>query len=195
MSCPPAITIDAWNRLTTATPQLGWHEEFYTYDPTGRRVTDLDGIRTGAGPLLFVNNGGAQRSMVNTVTVYFPQTVTLGTGALTLYDNTTSSAITPLGISNTFGDLRTFLIAFPSSALTPGNSLTDGSYTLTLDHTKVTGISQQVLFAIGDVCGHGFGAALVMSTARGILRSRAMHSSRPDHLLSQVLHDDATDTH
>jgi sigma-B regulation protein RsbU (phosphoserine phosphatase) len=46
--------------------------------------------------------------------------------------------------------------------------------------------SRQVLVAIGDVTGHGVPAALVMRTARGILRSRAMHCSEPCELLAHL---------
>jgi sigma-B regulation protein RsbU (phosphoserine phosphatase) len=45
---------------------------------------------------------------------------------------------------------------------------------------------QQVLVAIGDVSGHGIRAALVMRTARGILRSRATLCSDPCQLLSHL---------
>lgn len=46
--------------------------------------------------------------------------------------------------------------------------------------------SRRLLVAIGDVSGHGVSAALVMSAARGILRSRAQVCSSPAELLAHL---------
>ena len=78
-------TYDAWNRLVTLTPQDGSnHKIFYAYDGLGWRITKRDGVRTDVGPVLVVDDGNAQRSMIKSMTVVFDHPVTLSAGAITL---------------------------------------------------------------------------------------------------------------
>jgi sigma-B regulation protein RsbU (phosphoserine phosphatase) len=52
-------------------------------------------------------------------------------------------------------------------------------------HVRPLG-DDQLVFAIGDVAGHGIGAALVMALILGYLRQDTPHTRRPSALLAQI---------
>jgi hypothetical protein len=112
-------TYDAWNRQVTATPAGTYHEEYYTYNAIGQRVTDLDGIESGVGPILIINNGTVQNSMIDNLTVVFNRPVTLAAGAFSLVGTNTGAM--GLTWSNPSGDDKTFLISF-TGTLSNGKS-------------------------------------------------------------------------
>ena len=61
---------------------------------------------------------------------------------------------------------------------------TGGDY---YDFLGITGIGERAIaFAIGDVMGHGVAAAMLMATARGILRSRSRQTGGLDDLLTHM---------
>ena len=133
-------TYDAWNRMVTATPAGStYHEEYYTYNALGERVTDLDGVQSGIGPVLVINDGNEQRSMIDSLTVIFPQAVTLSSGALELSE----SGVGDLTISwtNPSGDGKTWVISLASVSGLAYGSLPNGQYTLTIHHADVSGYS------------------------------------------------------
>jgi uncharacterized delta-60 repeat protein/RHS repeat-associated protein len=163
-------TYDAWNRMVTATPpasfQFGntYHEEYYTYNALGEQVTVLDGIQNNVGPVLVINDGNVQRSMIDSLTVVFDQPVTLSAGAFTLTGAPTTTLTVSIDWSNPSGDDKTFLISFTDSGQLSNGSLPNDIYTLTIDHSDVSyigggGPSSDVTFTFdrleGDFNGDG----------------------------------------
>jgi hypothetical protein len=139
----PNGTYDAWNRQVTATPPGDtYHETYYTYNALNNRVSDLDGVvSTATDPVLIINEGNAQTSDIDSLTVVFPTAVTLstisGTAPFALVN--TSSTATSLAWSNPTGDGKTWLITFNNpSQLSGAGSLQDGIYTLTINHGEVS---------------------------------------------------------
>ena len=138
-------TYDAWNRQATAIPASGGnHEEYYTYNALGERVTDLDGVKSGVGPVLVINNGTSQDANVDHLSVIFDQPVTLtSTGALTLkkQDGTGSYSITITATySNPSLDGRDWVITLTDTDTSHvlDGSLTDGIYEVNIIHGDVT---------------------------------------------------------
>jgi hypothetical protein len=85
-----------------------------------------------------VNDGGAQRSMVNSLTVTYDSVMTVLDGAYTV--RTASGAVVGTRVINQVIDGKTVsVIQFTSN--TAGGSLTDGNYTLEIDGSKVTDAS------------------------------------------------------
>jgi serine phosphatase RsbU (regulator of sigma subunit) len=69
---------------------------------------------------------------------------------------------------------------------------TGGDY---YDYLDVEGLGPHSLFlALGDVMGHGIAAAMLMATARGVLRSQARTQGSLGHLLTHLNEHIATDT-
>jgi len=69
---------------------------------------------------------------------------------------------------------------------------TGGDY---YDFFEFTGSRQgRVGMAVGDVCGHGVGAALLMATARALLRPRAARDATPGTVVAGVNRDLCQDT-
>ncbi len=61
---------------------------------------------------------------------------------------------------------------------------TGGDY---YDYLEIENIGKDCLFvAVGDVMGHGIAAAMLMATARGVLRSHAQQCTSLGHLLTHV---------
>lgn len=60
---------------------------------------------------------------------------------------------------------------------------TGGDY---FDIIEFPGNSKKVAVVVGDVVGHGIGAALLMTTVRALLRSRITHSPRLDLAFNEV---------
>ncbi|MDP9175784.1 MAG: hypothetical protein M3O30_18235 [Planctomycetota bacterium] len=130
-------TYDAWNRMTTGTPATGGHEEFYTYNALGQKVTTFDTLKPSLGPIaLLVNNGNIQRSMVDSLTLEFNVQINTPT-SITLTDG--SSNTYSLSLTNPSGDRQTWLISFTSG--TVYGSLPDGQYTLSVPSSGVTAYS------------------------------------------------------
>jgi Bacterial pre-peptidase C-terminal domain/Dockerin type I domain len=100
-----------------------------------------------------VNDGSAQRSMVQSLTVSFNHAVTLDAGAFTivLHANSTingqtgqtAGTVPVLGWTTSDGGL-TYVITF-SGAGVLNNSIADGLYDLRLDHTKTHDATSQTL--------------------------------------------------
>jgi sigma-B regulation protein RsbU (phosphoserine phosphatase) len=67
---------------------------------------------------------------------------------------------------------------------------TGGDY---FDYIRPDQNSQSLLLAIGDVMGHGIGSALLMASARAILRSRISSSPAPGALLTHLNRQIASD--
>jgi RHS repeat-associated protein/uncharacterized delta-60 repeat protein len=136
-------TYDAWNRMVTATPPDSavygntYHEDYYSYNALGERVTSFDGIESGVGPVLVINDGNAQRSMIDSLTVVFPEPVTLSSGAFELSE----SGVGDLTISwsNPSGDGETWVISLAAVSGLSYDSLPNGQYTLTIHHADVSG--------------------------------------------------------
>ena len=135
------FTYNAWNQLVTATPNNGtYHEEFYTYNADGERVSDLDGVEQNAavGPVLVINDGSAKRSMIDSLTVVFPTAVTLSSGVFSL-ENTTTDTTFGLTVTNPSGDGKTYLLSFTGDSGLSNGSLPDGTYTLNIARADVSG--------------------------------------------------------
>ncbi len=134
-------TYNAWNQLVTATPNNGtYHEEYYTYNADGQRISDLDGVEqnTAVGPVLVVNDGSVQRSMIDSLSVVFPTAVTLSSGVFTL-TNTTTDTTFAVTVSNPSGDGATYLLSFTGDSGLSNDSLPDGTYTLNIAKADVSG--------------------------------------------------------
>ena len=83
-----------------------------------------------------VNNGSAQRSMVDSLTLTFGAPVTLAPGAIVL--TTQSGLVMPFQVSTT--DNTTYVLSFSGAQIT-GGSLPNGSYVLTVNSSAVSGTS------------------------------------------------------
>jgi RHS repeat-associated protein len=179
-------TYDAWNRQVTATPPGDtYHETYYTYNALNNRVSDLDGVvSTATDPVLIINEGNAQTSDIDSLTVVFPTVVTLstisGTAPFALVN--TSNTATSLAWSNPTGDGKTWLITFNNpTQLSGAGSLQDGIYTLTINHGEVsvggTTLGADVVYAFGRLYGDYFGTQTVNFKDLGLLAQNLSMSS------------------
>ena len=150
-------TFDAWNHLATATVPADNYTTTYGYNAAGKRITSTPSVAANVGPVLIVNDGSQQRSMVDTLTVVFPDAVTLASGAITLANSSGSESIS---YSNPTGDGKTWLITFTGSDVL-GGSLPDGVYDLTVHSANVSGYSMSADLTwafhrlFGDIGGQG----------------------------------------
>jgi RHS repeat-associated protein len=163
------LVYNAWNQIVSVTNSAGVTIAGYSYDALGRRISDIEAVpqSTGqavdGGPSFTVNNGSVQRSMVWSLTVNFASPVTLGAGAITLYQE----GVGPISITqaNPSNDGKTYVITFSGSEII-GGSLPDGAYALTVHSGLVTVNSTGLALAapnqsfnfyrlFGDVLGHG----------------------------------------
>jgi sigma-B regulation protein RsbU (phosphoserine phosphatase) len=71
---------------------------------------------------------------------------------------------------------------------------TGGDYYDFIDLPRADGAGKQTLIAVGDVTGHGIGAALLMATARGAVRASAGSAPSLGHIMSHVNHVLANDS-
>jgi hypothetical protein len=100
-------------------------------------------VTTAVAPVVSsfqVNNGNAQRSMVDSLTVTFNEAVTLSAGAITLdFLSQTGGASTPVNFALTpnSGSSTTWVLTFTGSA-DIGGSLPDGAYELVVAASGVT---------------------------------------------------------
>ena len=131
-----AITLGRW---TTSSPYTfaGREDEikFFGRTLSADEVLELYAMPAPVAPTLTafkINDGNAQRSMVNTLTVQFDQPVTLDDGAISLALRG-GAATTP---TITTADNLTFTLSF-SAAAAIGGSLPDGIYDLTVNAAKV----------------------------------------------------------
>ena len=124
-----------------------------------------------------INDGNAQRSMIDSLTVTFNEPVTLAAGAITLNQVDYVAGTTtpqPFTLSNPSGDLETYVLTFTGPAYR-GGSLSNGDYNLTVHSALVTnadggtlsGGDQTFLFyrLFGDFYGTGtvsFGDLLLL---------------------------------
>src|SRR5262249_35600310 len=100
-----------------------------------------------------VNDGSAQRSMVNSLTVTFDQLVTLDTGAfgLQLEDG---SEVSLNVVASVVGGHTVAVLTFTGSDII-GGSLADGSYTLTVRADRVHDFLGRELDGDGDSSAGG----------------------------------------
>ena len=89
-----------------------------------------------------VNDGSAQRSMVDSLSLTFSSPVTLGTGAIVL--TTSTGTAVPFQLSTS--DNTTYVLTFAGSQFI-GGSLANGRYVLTVDHALVGGQSGGLMTA------------------------------------------------
>jgi hypothetical protein len=82
-----------------------------------------------------VNDGSAQRSMVESLTVTFNAPVTLAAGAITL--ETQSGTAVAFSLSPAAGPSATYVLSFSGSQFV-GGSLANGQYVLTVNHSLVS---------------------------------------------------------
>jgi hypothetical protein len=83
-----------------------------------------------------VNDGNAQRSMVNSITVSFDRPVVPDTGAFTVVGRNAAGAGTVVTAANPSGDGQAWVLTFSGSPIV-GGSLADGIYDLTVVASKV----------------------------------------------------------
>jgi N-acetylglucosamine-6-sulfatase len=100
-----------------------------------------------------VNDGSAQRSMVNSVTVTFDRVVTLDAGAFAL--RRAGGAAVGVGVTTSVVDGRTVAVLTFSGPGVFAGSLADGTYTLTLRGDRVRDLEGRELD--GDRDGNGGG--------------------------------------
>ena len=123
-------------------------------------------IQTPASPVYVstfqVNDGSAQRSMVESLTVTFNVPVTLSTGAITLLDETTNTAVA-IQWTPTAGPSASYTVTWSNPSQYTGGSLSNGQYVLTVNHTLVSSTvgsmtadqSYSFLRLFGDYNGDG----------------------------------------
>jgi hypothetical protein len=85
-----------------------------------------------------INDGAAQRSKVNGITVTFDHAVSLGAGAFSLVGRNGAGAGTTVSWANPSGDGMTWVLSFGGSPVV-GGSLADGIYDLTVVASRVQG--------------------------------------------------------
>jgi len=86
-----------------------------------------------------INDGSAQRSMIDSLTVTFTQPVTLGSGAITLNQlSQTGGASTPMSFSLSSPDGGTTWVLTFTDPSYIGHSLPDGAYALTITGSAVS---------------------------------------------------------
>lgn len=134
-----------------------------------------------------INDGSAQRSMVTSITFQFSSPVKLGRDAIRL--NRVGGA--PLGfgysLSNPSRDGTTWVMTFSGTGI-PGNSVTDGSYEIRVNASRITDRYGQALSGgnqsmgfhrlFGDVDGNRSVDTLDLLTAR---RSLGAHAGDPGY--------------
>ena len=105
---------------------------------TGEIVTSSPVVLPAMGPIT-IDNGTGQQSMVRSITVPFNTPMTLGTGAITLWQrSTTGGAPTSVFVTRTANaDNTAFTLTFPSLTLS-GGSLNDGIYDLQFNAAAMT---------------------------------------------------------
>jgi len=133
-----------------------------------------------------INDGHAQRSMVNSIVITFDQRVTLEAGAMTLVRRGGGEAFT-LVVTNENGDGRTYTLRFSGGGIT-GGSLADGVYDLVVHAALVRNArggtleeDQTLTFhrLFGDSNGDRTVDALDMALLRSVL---GRTNADPDYL-------------
>ncbi len=104
------------------------------------------------------------RATQEPASVVFPSAVTLSSGAITLYNVTTSTSQS-VSYSNPSGDGKTWLVTYTGSGII-GGSLPDAVYNLVIHHADVSGItlSSDVTYAFHRLFGDINGDKTVNST-------------------------------
>ena len=127
-------------------------------------LTDVDDLAHTSPVVvisLTVNDGAAQRSKVNSLTLRFSSPATLAAGAITLRNTTDGTTVTPV-VDNSAGD-GVVVLTFAGDGII-GGSLADGRYTLTVAASGVSdarglhpasGYSTRFLRLFGDLNGDG----------------------------------------
>ena len=138
---------------------------------------------TGYSKLVTINDGSAQRSMIDSITVSFGQLATVGAGAFSLV-NTVTGAIVPLRvILRNIGGQTVALLDFTGAGIING-SLADGTYALTIVAANITlqsggawngGVnytSAPFKRMFGDVNGDGLVNATDLAAFNAAMRSK-----------------------
>jgi PKD repeat protein len=147
-------------------------------------VTDKDGASATATYHVDVvgfqvNDGSAQRSMVDSLTVTFDQRYTPAPGAFTLRRHS-DGAMVALTATNPSGDGKTWVLTFSGSNVI-GGSVADGTWNLTIDSSLLMGSDNQPAGGgdltytftrlFGDVDGDGDVDTLDYARMRQVLNS------------------------
>jgi hypothetical protein len=128
-----------------------------------------------------INDGSAQRSMINSLTVTFPGPVTVGPGAFTLVNSKGTSIGLRTIVLNINGQ-TVVLVQFTGPGII-GGSLADGSYTFTINSSLITlpgggayngGVNQTFQFfrKFGDINGDGKVNATDLAAFQAAMRSK-----------------------
>ena len=131
-----------------------------------------------------VNDGSAQRSMIESLTVTFSAPVTLSAGAITLLDETTNTAVA-IQWSPTAGPSASYVVTWSNPGQFTGGSLPNGQYVLTVNHALVSSTSGSItadqtysFFRLfGDYNGDGIGQQRRLHGVQKGLRRRAVGSA------------------
>ena len=108
-------------------------------------VVNVDDIARNPIPTVtdfVVNDGAAQRSKVNSLTLRFNSVVTLAAGAISVVDQADGSSVGVTTSLATVNGKTEVTVTFTGDGIV-GGSLADGRYTLTMDATKVTDAANQ----------------------------------------------------
>ena len=136
---------------------------------------------TAYGQFFTINDGNAQRSMIDSLTVTFNQPVTFSTGAFTLV-NQSGASIGVRAIARNIGGKTVVVVEFNGATII-GGSLADGHYTFTINSALVHllsggsyngGVNQTFQFfrMFGDVNGDGKVNATDLVAFNAAMRSK-----------------------
>jgi Kelch motif/Bacterial Ig-like domain (group 3) len=114
----------------------------FVIDATHFAYTDpTAGLGTSSGGTVVNAFGGAQRSMVDSITYQFNQPVTLGAGAITLTVDASQTGALPGSVTYAaIDDGHTWVVSF-SGVNVIGNSIANGAYDITLNASTVTAVN------------------------------------------------------
>ena len=157
------------------------HDSFGQSATTSFLVLDDTTPPAPQNQLFTINDGSAQRSMIDSLTVTFNQLVTIGAGAFTL-KNSKGVSIGLRTIVENIGGQTVVLIQFTGAGII-GGSLADGSYTFTIVSSLIQlqsgglyngGVNQTFQFTrlFGDVNGDGKVNATDLAALNAAMRSK-----------------------
>jgi hypothetical protein len=131
---------------------------FFETPIRGALPEDVDFITVGAAPpvrveSVVVNDGSAQRSMVNSLTITFSGVVTLYSGAFVLQGH--NGSVVGLNVDASVLDGRTVAVLTFSGSDIIGGSLADGNYTLAIRADWIRDANGQELDGDGDGISDG----------------------------------------
>jgi hypothetical protein len=145
ISNPPitwAVTGTGNSISSTGLVTLGSTAGIFVVTATDGAISNTASLTAEASPTLTsfqINDGNAQRAMIDSLTLVFSQQVSLASGALTLNQrSTTGGAPTPMTFTQSTPDGgATWILTFTDPSYI-GHSLPDGIYDLTVTSADVT---------------------------------------------------------